>query len=124
VYPPEFKYSSNPWEPDEDELLVALVSQYGENWDLVSTWVNSGYGKRTSWECCDRYSQLYEPEGEQLPFNSLLAGDVGADPKLNPSKKNVKVLSKRKAMRFAANFDIITKTSKKREASQTPKSGM
>ncbi|PZD30093.1 MYB and HSA domain containing protein [Pyrenophora tritici-repentis] len=103
------------WLWEEDQKLRALVKEYTFNWSLVSQQLSlpsifvSGSGRRTPWECFERWVQLEGLPAEMSKTNYF------RQPRRRPTTTPIRV-ERRRENRHLAIIDGMRKLARKRES--------
>ncbi|KAK4054821.1 RNA polymerase II transcription elongation factor SpEAF [Microbotryomycetes sp. JL201] len=132
----ETRASTLYWAPEEDARLLALVKQYGSNWNLVAEVFNTTTQRpssdlRIGWDMFDRWNKLAGPDSKKvLPDGTEISVPP---PEYNPANdKSIKATQfanfdgSKKRLRHLTVFDAMRKVQKKREltAQKAPPPGL
>ncbi|KAM0793146.1 hypothetical protein ACM66B_000622 [Microbotryomycetes sp. NB124-2] len=124
------------WAPEEDSRLLALVKQYGSNWNLIAEVFNTTTQRpssdmRIGWDMFDRWNKLAGPDSKKvLPDGTEISVPP---PEYNPANdKSIKATQfanfdgSKKRLRHLTVFDAMRKVQKKREvtAQKAPPPGL
>jgi hypothetical protein len=108
------------WSTEEDEVLVSLASVYQYNWDLLADFLFSSRFspiKRSERDCYSRYTNLtargYKSSVDFDPFAlPVREGNITVFNSHHVDSERLKLA------KFMSKFDLIGKTSKKKDTSK------